>query len=220
MGPLYVERYFKHRDDTIMNPRTGGQDPSIIDVPPLCAALLDYFSSKLKKPILDALQKTSSTSKTSFRRLLLDHIEKDRLFGCIADQIHWGAAAGSPEAGRHVDSVNSVLHLAITLRGTRALHFDAAQEHMTSRAIVLPPGSVYLSSPAAFVHSVQYPTTNLTNRVEALQCRLALTQSESKKLQAAAKNQGEFLAVMADLADALNHSNVFNTMPTLQDLLS
>jgi hypothetical protein len=109
-------------------------------------------------------------------------------------QVHYGQEVGASSVGWHADAPNSFLHLALSLRGTRALHSQLAAEADTPRASTdaataavhwLPQGCAYLSSPWAFVHGVQYPACSFEDRVVAVQCRFLLTDAALMKASAA-----------------------------------
>ena len=110
----------------------------------------------------------------------------DIVFADVAAQVHCHDAIPSDEVRYHVDAGNSLLHLAISVRGSRTLHVrgkpcaaegeapveegDARKRPLTKFA--QSPGDVYLSSPNFFPHGVEYPEyPSWEERIVALQCR-------------------------------------------------
>ena len=95
---------------------------------------------------------------------------EQRVFGSITVQHMVAAAEGAEERGKlvleyHTDSGASALHLGVSLGGTRRLRLrrltapseqpEVADEgEVAEEELVLRPGDVYLSSPAAFAHTV------------------------------------------------------------------
>ena len=104
-------------------------------------------------------------------------VELDDLFADVAAQSHHGGASvpvsatGRPQDGWHVDVENSLLHMAVSLHGTRFLHLS--DDDMTPQGRVeMSAGAVYLTSPSSFYHAVEYPECRLDTRILALQCRI------------------------------------------------
>ena len=84
--------------------------------------------------------------------------------------------------GWHRDSPNSLLHMAVSIRGRRALHSFQSRTSARSDLGLLhvdwqEQGDVYVSSPWAFLHGVEYPTSDWGGRVVALQCRFLMTRA-------------------------------------------
>jgi hypothetical protein len=121
------------------------------------------------------------------------------MFADVAAQVHCRDAIPDEEVRYHVDRGNSLLHLAVSVRGHRVLHAcgepadderedekrvaaaeageGAEEEPQTKRhrpVIKFPqaPGDVYLSSPHLFLHGVEYPECpTWDSRIIAVQCR-------------------------------------------------
>ena len=84
---------------------------------------------------------------------VLQLIEKGRVFADIAVQIHAGQAVETRDVGWHTDGPNSIIHAALSIAGSRALHSrrHADADPATPEESVaeeMRPGDVYVSSPA------------------------------------------------------------------------
>ena len=93
---------------------------------------------------------------------------KPQLFSDFAVQIHFGDHIDSEHVVWHYDSVNSMLHLALSLHGRRALYYkpNSGMTELTNglgeckdtargadyRVEWQDAGSAYLSSPYSFIH--------------------------------------------------------------------
>eukprot|EP00658_Telonema_sp_P-2_P026355 TRINITY_DN20631_c0_g1_i1.p2 TRINITY_DN20631_c0_g1~~TRINITY_DN20631_c0_g1_i1.p2 ORF type:complete len:207 (-),score=29.83 TRINITY_DN20631_c0_g1_i1:333-953(-) len=115
----------------------------------------------------------------------------------IALQVHLGAAVPPGQVRWHFDGPNSLLHMAISLQGSRNLHYILSQDPTnTVRELfwyppivtqgwkhhhVLPQhdGSLYVTSPFAFEHGVEYPAADWSLPIVAVQCRLLFTAAEA-----------------------------------------
>lgn len=117
------------------------------------------------------------------------------MFADVAAQVHCRDGIPDEEVGYHVDRGNSLLHLAVSVRGHRVLHAcgepaddEREGEERVAAAteteggegaegkpvIKFPqaPGDVYLSSPHFFPHGVEYPECpTWDSRIIAVQCR-------------------------------------------------
>lgn len=117
-------------------------------------------------------------------------------FADLAIQYHFGEEIGAEQVHWHKDSVNSALHLAVSLQGRRALHTrhsttpdeananadsadadhdPAASMHKTqTHTFWQEPGDVYVSTPYVFGHGVQYEGGSWGQHVIAIQCRFLI----------------------------------------------
>lgn len=118
------------------------------------------------------------------------------MFADVAAQVHLRDAIPDEEVRYHVDRGNSLLHLAVSVRGHRTLHAcgelvsdddtlaaddvaaeaaEAAANTASHRPVIKfpqAPGDVYLSSPYLFPHGVEYPEcATWDSRIIAVQCR-------------------------------------------------
>jgi len=138
--------------------------------------------------------------------VLAKWIEKGYHFGDLSIQIHYGKGnEGKLTSGVawHTDAENSLLHLAVTLRGSRVLHSrrtrrtttttvrDAnstllrrpkGQEQSTTKEEEVlerqEPGNVYLSSSTLMRHAPRFFDTDYSNRVIAIHARILYTSAE------------------------------------------
>ena len=101
--------------------------------------------------------------------------------------------------------------MAISLRGERTLHVQHWDKAATRESPPLTsthvqsPGSVYLSSPLAFLHAVEYQeAADWENRTIAIQCRILLSKEESDTLSEVELSKNGFHVQLAlDLARAV-----------------
>lgn len=119
---------------------------------------------------------------------LANWIRDGRHFGDLSIQIHYGRG-NEPTFKRawHVDAENSLLHLAVTLRGRRTLHSrrrktpygdpDEVKEIQNA-------GDVYLSSSALMMHAPKFSDTDYNSRVVAIHARILYTSAEINTFRA------------------------------------
>ena len=115
-------------------------------------------------------------------------------------QTHYGA----DEPGVwHSDSANSLLHMAVSVRGVRSLLSMDDDGH--TRSCLLPPGSVYLTSPALFPHAVEYANApSHDERILAVQARFLTSRDEIEVLEEARRGAPEeWRAVAEAISEAL-----------------
>ena len=167
-------------------------------------------------------------------------IEEGHHFGDLSVQIHYGKGNQqklSSGAAWHMDAANSLLHLAVTLRGHRTLHSKRIQGslNVTNPNIrgkrqrqrqkqqfqeVLEdqhPGSVYLSSSTLMSHAPEFFDTDHDTRSIAIHARLLYTSSQVNKLYQ--KNTKESWNKMTNiLATTLSHAQI--RIPTLAQVES
>merc|ERR1711879_1052161 len=100
-------------------------------------------------------------------------LEGRRMFADVAAQMHYGCEIAGTRIGWHQDAINSCLHLALSLQGTRALHHEprlhgvVIESEEMERAVReskatftfeagevdwQEEGDFYVSSPWAFYH--------------------------------------------------------------------
>eukprot|EP00579_Thalassiosira_antarctica_P024248 CAMPEP_0201985660 /NCGR_PEP_ID=MMETSP0904-20121228/87784_1 /ASSEMBLY_ACC=CAM_ASM_000553 /TAXON_ID=420261 /ORGANISM="Thalassiosira antarctica, Strain CCMP982" /LENGTH=175 /DNA_ID=CAMNT_0048539397 /DNA_START=56 /DNA_END=583 /DNA_ORIENTATION=- len=125
--------------------------------------------------------------------VLAKWIDKGFHFGDLSVQIHYGR--GNEEkltsgAAWHADAENSLLHLAVTLSGSRVLHSKRIQAHANTTlrrpkrqepTEVLErqePGDVYLSSSTLMRHAPQFFDTDYSTRVIAIHARILYTSAD------------------------------------------
>ena len=75
--------------------------------------------------------------------------EKGNIFGDIAIQVRYGTEIIYEHVNWHVDTFNSMLHMGLSLQGTRKLYTKNIEEDKSSKVYCNPqmPGDVYLTSP-------------------------------------------------------------------------
>lgn len=116
-----------------------------------------------------------SGSPACFERLL-NLIQKGGAFNDLAVQLHFGEEVSGEDLGWHRDGFNSLLHLAVSVRGHRALHTMRLQDGDIKRNVDVvdwqQPGCCYLASPTFVQHCPEYPESTFENRIIAIQARL------------------------------------------------
>lgn len=148
---------------------------------------------RLKHELLRVSSFNSTNTKEDVCYVLAKWIDKGFHFGDLSVQIHYGR--GNEEkltsgAAWHADAENSLLHLAVTLRGSRVLHSKRIQAHANTTlrrpkrqepTEVLErqkPGDVYLSSSTLMRHAPQFFDTDYSSRVIAIHARILYTSAD------------------------------------------
>lgn len=212
-APVYVYEGYYHSLPTSKKVYSKNPNPLIgtdFDKPaatPFTRAFYDAFRV-VNKDIFDRLKQdliaassfnneTMEEGREDVCHLLAKWIERGYHFGDLSVQIHYGR--GNEEkltSGRawHTDAENSLLHLAVTLRGGRVLHSMRAQptinnaknstlrhrqpaagkqqkEQPTEVLEEQKPGDVYLSSSTLMRHAPRFFDTDYSTRVIAIHAR-------------------------------------------------
>ncbi len=170
---------------------------------PFTRAFFDAFRL-VNKDIFDTLRENlvkasdfRETQNEDVSYMLSQWIERGHHFGDLSVQIHYGR--GNEEklvSGQawHTDAANSLLHLAVTLRGHRVLHSWRIQSSNNS-AIRRPiqgqhpvevlekqqSGDVYLSSSTLMRHAPQFFDTDYESRSIAIHARFLYTSADVNK---------------------------------------
>lgn len=113
----------------------------------------------------------------------------------------------------HFDEPNSLLHMAITIAGHRILHI---KEGSRSLSYSLIPGDVYISSPATFIHGVEYSDKDWDNRVIAIQCRFFLMIDDWIMIKELIQEKGSKKVLYDFFRETINIEDF--VMPTILDL--
>ena len=177
-------------------------------------ALLEY----LRRAVAPGLLRTL-TEEDEVARILRALISDGRLFADVNVQLHSGATVPLPDVYWHVDKPNSAVHLGISLFGHRRLHVQCRGTcNVTETEQVA--GTIYLSSPAAFVHGVEYPYFRggtLARSILAIQARILMpNRSAVARLDEAVRNGGGIDA-FSRLATALQGMHTLK-LPSLSEL--
>jgi len=148
-------------------------------------------------------------------------LQKQYVFADLAVQIHFGEEVPENMISWHRDVVNSTLHCALSIRGSRTLHARVCDSsHGSSETTVMLPqqaGNVYIGCPYAFAHAVQYPQCDWPGRTVAVQLRWLLTFEESMALSSDFENS-DYMVLMDTLSTALRSATI--TMPSLEAVLA
>mmetsp|Transcript_28946 Transcript_28946/g.67013 ORF Transcript_28946/g.67013 Transcript_28946/m.67013 type:complete len:310 (+) Transcript_28946:56-985(+) len=192
-----------------MHPRHGGD----VDKPaahPRIMAFIEAFRQANASWLSEIGKKLPSTIAGGiFQKLFEDGFN----LADVAVQIHFGDTIEGEDLGWHRDAVNSVLHMAVSLRGRRALHSYQASsptgglEHVVNWQ---EPGQVYISSPWAFMHAVEYPSASWDDRVVAMQCRFLMKTDDLRN----SNFDNEKLGFIEAFTHCLSKADV--RMPTLE----
>jgi hypothetical protein len=208
-GHIYFEGYAHAHFPTLagastpcnsMNPRTGRD----YEKPAAPAPLLAFFEAtrRVNAELLADIAKRLDGVAGWAAALLANLVRRGRTWADLAIQTHYG----TDEPGIwHCDSANSLLHLAVSVRGTRALLSidDDSHTRAAPRRTVLPPGSAYLTSPALFPHAVEYTNApGHSERILAVQARFLTTLDEIHVLEAARRGAAEEWEAIAEAFSA------------------
>eukprot|EP00301_Raphidiophrys_heterophryoidea_P009266 c13633_g1_i1.p1 GENE.c13633_g1_i1~~c13633_g1_i1.p1 ORF type:complete len:334 (+),score=86.14 c13633_g1_i1:39-1004(+) len=151
--------------------------------------------------------------KTSrFRKL----IEDDKLLADLSIQIHSGEQISVNHMGWHVDACNSLLHMGVSIKGQRTVWAKTSPTTDKTQLHTLPhpqiPSQVYISSPFAFEHAVQYVQADTwDDRMIAIQCRFLMKQEEVSGFFTE-----DIAAVLRVVSDVLCRANL--ALPSLAQL--
>eukprot|EP00008_Paramoeba_atlantica_P008564 CAMPEP_0201488784 /NCGR_PEP_ID=MMETSP0151_2-20130828/19378_1 /ASSEMBLY_ACC=CAM_ASM_000257 /TAXON_ID=200890 /ORGANISM="Paramoeba atlantica, Strain 621/1 / CCAP 1560/9" /LENGTH=322 /DNA_ID=CAMNT_0047874141 /DNA_START=30 /DNA_END=995 /DNA_ORIENTATION=+ len=206
---IYYEGYFHSRESAepfpSLCPRNGAEFPKP-PAPPLLRAFYCAFRQKNAKWLQDIANKFSELKYDGedfknqrqaglelFPKLFCQSKEDsdigDWLVGDLAVQVHYGHPVERGNIGFHTDSINSLFHFAMAVRGKRKLHSfraeDAKRSHEREFQQYVNPqeeGDIYISSPAMFRHGVEYPKSNWENRTVAIQARFLYTEETYSKM--------------------------------------
>lgn len=99
-----------------------------------------------------------------------------QLFAEGTAQLHFGSPVRGRNLAWHVDGESSVLHLSITLLGSRTLLAQRSSVPGGRLRIVAAPqlaGDVYVANPCCFAHAVEFPEADWAQRSLSVQCRVA-----------------------------------------------
>ena len=203
--PVYVYEGYYHSLSTNKNVFSRNPNPMIgkdFHKPaagPFTRAFFEAFrvvNTDIFDRLRENLLKASSfneTKKDDVSYLLANWIEQGHHFGDLSVQIHYGQ--GNEEkliSGQawHTDAVNSLLHLAVTLRGNRVLHSKRIKptnndgnrpiRGQLPMEILEPqqPGDVYLSSSTLMRHAPQFFDTDHATRSIAIHARFLYSSAD------------------------------------------
>jgi hypothetical protein len=161
-----------------------------------------------------------SADETCAAATLARLVREGKAFADLALQVHYG----DDEPGIwHGDAANSLLHFAVSVRGTRALLYEAAPTadakmlETHKGRLALAPGSVYLSSPAMFPHAVEYMACGThETRILAMQARFLLSVQELRDIHQCGRG-AEWHALGEVLSSALASHGL--TLPSLAQVV-
>lgn len=165
-GHFHADPKFRGKEKMSMHPKYG-HDYRKPPADPFLVNFVLAFKRK-NKPFLDRL-------KRELEGPLLKLV--NNMFEDISVQIHWGRKVDPlvDLSKWHRDAVNSAVHLALGVHGSRALHLNyhdtATATHVQTKRVPLDKGSFYISSPFVFNHAVEYGECDWDNRIIAIQFR-------------------------------------------------
>ena len=178
---FYFEGYFHGLEEntpiTSINPKYGHpmEKPA---APPRLRAFIRAAQKKnehLYRKLSECFEEYSTMNQL---------VEQGNMFSDLAIQIRYGTGVKYEHVNWHVDGFNSMLHMALSLQGTRKLYAKKVAEDNSSKVYcnTQTPGDVYLSSPAAFMHAVGHDTFKRKDRIVAVQCRILMTSEENASI--------------------------------------
>ena len=177
-------------------------------------ALLEYLRQEIAPGLLRSL-----AGKDEVGRILRALISDGRLFADVNVQLHSGATVPLPDVYWHVDKPNSAVHLGISLFGHRRLHVQCGEICNVSETEQVA-GTIYLSSPAAFVHGVEYPYFRggtLARSILAIQARILMPNRSAVEHLDEAVRDGGGIEAFSRLATALQGIQTLK-LPSLSEL--
>lgn len=139
-------------------------------------------------------------------------------FADISVQMHWGSQISSTELFWHSDAENSLLHMGLSIKGTRLLHsMRSLTPTGTVRQVTEPQteGAVYLASSTLMNHAPSYPAVNFNERIIAIQSRFLYTTEELKHFRQQATPES-WSSLAAILAEVLSTTELHQ--PTIDDV--
>eukprot|EP01102_Stenamoeba_stenopodia_P006924 TRINITY_DN193_c0_g1_i1.p1 TRINITY_DN193_c0_g1~~TRINITY_DN193_c0_g1_i1.p1 ORF type:complete len:358 (+),score=79.40 TRINITY_DN193_c0_g1_i1:1351-2424(+) len=120
-------------------------------------------------------------------------------FRNVAIQIHFNDPSLSTAATMHVDHINSALHMAVTIHGSRTVSFEKSDR--STFDLNLKQGDVYLTSPTSVMHGVSVPKLAEEQRSVALQLRTLLDVETANDLNLKGNNADILLVSMHKVLD-------------------
>lgn len=207
----------------IFVPRRGAMAPCQM-APPRLLAFMEAFrevNCGCWQAITHGLRNLKAKRENDFDRqrllgLLLESMDESGYFGAVEAQA--GPALEKKKMNWHRDGATGLLHLSITLSGTRKVMFRATTQEM--REVYMVEGSFYLSSPFLFNHGVQYyKAQDNIGPVITLMCRFGYL--DGKDAQWANEILGPDMLevtelIAACLRDETDKGNL--RLPTLQEV--
>lgn len=226
----YYEGYFHTfppsglMSSSSIHPRNG----RMFDKPAAPIELRSFYSVLRSKnhAFFDHLVVNLSGSKNETSRCLVNWITHGKVFSDIAVQIHFGQdiTNGIQNEGYHNDSVNSILHLALSVRGTRSL--NSKRWHRNRNLKKSPQvfidkqtaGCFYLSSPTFFPHTVEYfDAPNYGSRIVAVQSRFLLLSDDLVQMRLLrSESDANWIEMAAIIAQTLREAPFL--FPTLEEV--
>ena len=243
--PVYVYEGYYHSLLSSQTFYSKNPNPLIgtdFDKPPASDFTRAFFEAfrVVNKEVFDTLRQNlidasafDATGNEDVCYVLAQWIEKGRHFGDLSIQIHYGEGNESKLTSGvawHQDAENSLLHLAVTLRGERVLHSKRmrrrdigknnnlrplGKQHELQLEEVFEtqkPGNVYLSSSTLMNHAPQFFDTDYKSRVIAIHARILYTSAEVNHFRKVRTKQSwdKLTSILADTLAAADLS-----VPTL-----
>jgi hypothetical protein len=173
----------------------------------------------LQEALFASARSRSQNPEHDVCHVLASWIQQDRIFGDLSIQIHYGEGNDKNfPRGWHVDAENSLLHLAVTLRGARVLHSKrCAQNHGAAVEELDPqvPGDVYLTSSALMLHAPKFSYADYDDRVIAIHARILYTSDELRSFRKY-RTEESWTRLTAVLADHLSAADI--RLPSLSQV--
>ena len=215
---FYFEGYFHGLEENTpissLNPRHG-QPMEKPAAPPRLRAFIRAAKQK-NKHILSKVSECFQENST-----MKQLVEQDNIFCDVAIQIRYGTEVKYEHVSWHVDTFNSMLHMALALKGTRQLYSKKVEVDGSSKVYsnTQTPGDVYLSSPAAFKHAVGHNTVKREDRIVAIQCRILMTSEEYSNIHSEYTVKPEDHRKALDNIAKLLEEKTFD-LPTLKEIIN
>ena len=231
--PVYIYEGYYHSMPVADDIYSRNPNPLIgVDFmkPAATASLRSFFiafrrvNRNIFEPLQEALFSSSrkrcpTNPEQDICYFLASWIKQGKVFGDLSVQIHYGEGNDKRFGqGWHVDAENSLLHLAVTFRGSRILHSKRCREDHGLADEILEPqhaGDVYLTSSALMVHAPKFFSTSFEDRVIAVHARILYTTAELQQFRKY-KTEESWTSLTSILAEHLSRADV--KLPNLRQV--
>ena len=149
----YSEGYFHGRKEAHPLPSLNPRDGIYMNKPTAPARIRAFIQATQEKNKALLGKLTGCFEENSPMRNLF---EGGNALCDLSIQIRYGSGIVRDHLNWHVDTFNSMLHMGVALHGVRTLHTKTVGDggEIAKHSNTQVPGDIYLSSPAAFEHSV------------------------------------------------------------------
>jgi len=233
--PIYIYEGYYHSCITSLTIWSRNPNPTIakdFDKPAADTWIRSYFESfrrvnaglfiKLRNDLINsAITRIPNNPDSDICYGFSKWIDKGYIAGDVSIQIHYGKNNDdnfNRGIAWHTDALNSLLHLAITIRGNRVLHSYRSNTSTSQPVEVLEPqgpGSIYLSSSALMKHAPKFSDTKYDTRVIAIHARILYTTNDMNSFTKNITDSG-WTAITTIIANTLSTQRI--AFPSLKQI--